>query len=68
MPDAAQLRDLAARMLALAMNAEDQRWLEQLCVRAGEYLDQATALESAAPQATVQQAQQPQSDKKDVLS
>jgi hypothetical protein len=44
MPDAAQLRELAARMLALAMDAKDQQLLERLCVRASDYLDQAIAL------------------------
>jgi hypothetical protein len=47
MPDASHLRDLAARMLALALTAKDQRLLEWLSVRAGEYLDQAAALEAA---------------------
>lgn len=48
MPDAAQSRELAAHMLTLAMNTTDQHWLEQLCVRACEYLDWATALEATA--------------------
>ena len=48
MPTATELRELAARMLALAMNANDQQMLESLCTRAGEYLDQAAALEAAA--------------------
>lgn len=61
MPNASQLRELATQMLALAITTTDQQWLERLCVRAGDYLDQATALESPAPQTTVQQAQQPQS-------
>jgi hypothetical protein len=38
-------------MLALALVAKDQHLLERLCVRAGEYLDQAMTLESAAPPA-----------------
>jgi hypothetical protein len=65
MPDAAEPRELAACMLAVALasEAKDPNLLEWLCVRAGEYLDQATALESATP--AVQQAQQPQPDKKD---
>jgi hypothetical protein len=33
------------------MTSRDQDVLEWLCIRAGEYLEQATALESAAPQA-----------------
>jgi hypothetical protein len=41
MPDAAQLREWAARILALATDAEDRQLLECLCIRAGEYLDQA---------------------------
>jgi hypothetical protein len=52
MPDAIRLRELATCMLALALVAKDQHLLERLCVRAGEYLDQAMALESAAPPAT----------------
>jgi hypothetical protein len=52
MPDAAQLRELAARMLALATDAADQQLLEWLCIRAGEYLDQAGVLEAAQPPAT----------------
>ena len=49
MPDAAQLRELAARMLALALDAKDQQLLERLCVGASDYLDQAIALEAAQP-------------------
>jgi hypothetical protein len=49
MPDGAQLRELAARMLAVA---KDQQLLERLCVRASEYLDQAGVLEAAQPPAT----------------
>jgi hypothetical protein len=49
MLDAAQLREMAARTLALAMQAKDERLLEQLCVRAGDYLDQAGLLEAAKP-------------------
>ena len=52
MLDAAQLRELAARVFALAMHAKDQNLLEQLCVRAGEYLDQAMAIETAQRPAT----------------
>ena len=47
MLDPAQLRQLAARMFAAAMTAKDQHLLEWLCIRAGEYLDQASALETA---------------------
>jgi hypothetical protein len=47
MPDAVQLREMAARMLALAMEANDRQLLEWLCVRACEYLDQAGLLDSA---------------------
>jgi hypothetical protein len=47
MPDAAQLRDLAARMLALAVDAKNQQLREWLCIRAGDYLDQARVLEAA---------------------
>jgi hypothetical protein len=52
MPDAAQLRDLAARMLALAMDVKNQQFRERLCVRASEYFDQAEALEAAGASAT----------------
>jgi hypothetical protein len=66
-PSAAELRDLAARMLALAMGAKDQRLLEWLVIRASEYLDQAMAIEAAGTEATgtspvVQQTQQPQQE------
>ena len=44
MPDAAQLSELAARMLAFAMQAKDQDLLEWLCIRAGDYLDQRQGL------------------------
>lgn len=47
MSDAAHLREMAAHMLALAMGTEDQHLLERLCVRAGEYLDQAGLLDAA---------------------
>jgi hypothetical protein len=39
-------------MLALAMQVKDPQLLEQLCVRAGEYLDQAGQLETAQQPAT----------------
>jgi hypothetical protein len=52
MPTVVQLRDLATRMLALAMQVKDQQLLEQLCARAGEYLDQAGQLETAQQPAT----------------
>jgi hypothetical protein len=52
MPDAAQLRELAARMLALALDAKDQQLLERLCVRASDYLEQARMLEATQPPAT----------------
>ena len=47
MPDAAHLREMAAHMLALAMGTEDEQLLERLCVRAGEYLDQAGLIDAA---------------------
>jgi hypothetical protein len=43
--NAAQLRGLAVRMLAIAMNAKDQQLLDWLCKHAGEYLDKADLLE-----------------------
>jgi hypothetical protein len=66
MPDEAQLRELAARMLALAMQAKDQDLLEWLCIRAGDYLDQATGL-PPTPQAApgVQQPQRLKPDEED---
>jgi hypothetical protein len=64
MPDTGQLRDLAARMLVLALGAKDQHLLEWLVIRASDYLEQATELEAAAQSTAVQQAQQPQPDKK----
>ena len=53
MPDATELRELAARMLALALasEAKDANLLEWLCIRAGEYLDHATALDAPPPAA-----------------
>jgi DNA-binding winged helix-turn-helix (wHTH) protein len=45
--NAAQLRELAVRMLAVAMNAKDQQLLDWLCKHAGEYLDKADLLEVA---------------------
>jgi hypothetical protein len=65
MPDAKRLRDIAARMLAVAVDAKDQKFQELLSKRAGEYLDQAAVLEAAgssAPQETTPQAQHPQPD------
>ena len=45
MPDAERLRQLAARMFAAALATTDQNLIEWLCMRAGEYLDQAGTLE-----------------------
>ena len=47
MPDATRLRDIAARMLAVAVDAKDQKVQELLSKRAGECLDQAAVLEAA---------------------
>ena len=55
-PDAAQLRELAAHVLALAITVKDPQLVERLCVRAVEYLDQAGALEAA--QASAADAEQ----------
>ena len=55
-------------MLALAMTTEDKELAQLLTTRAGEYLDQAGALEGATPpigealQHVAQQAEQPQPD------
>jgi hypothetical protein len=65
MPDVKRLRDIAARMLAVAVDAKDQKVQELLSKRAGEHLDQAGVLEAAgssAPQETTPQAQHPQPD------
>ena len=59
------LRQLAERMLALAMDAGDAQLTEWLSKRAGEYLDEAQALEAAVPpivetpERAAQQAQRP---------
>jgi hypothetical protein len=72
MSSAAELRELATRLLALAVDAQSRGELaysDMLVQRAGEYMDQAEALESgAAPppppapvsEAPAQQQQQPQ--------
>jgi hypothetical protein len=68
MAEPGNLRQLAERMLALAMTTEDEELAQLLATRAGEYLDQARALEAAtppigeAPQHVAQQAEQPQPD------
>lgn len=49
MPDAAQLRQQAAYLFATALATKDQSLLERLCIRAGQYLDQANTLEAAQP-------------------
>jgi hypothetical protein len=64
MAEPENLRQLAERMLALAMKTEDEELAQLLATRAGEYLDQARALEVAtpsigeAPQHVAQQAEQ----------
>jgi hypothetical protein len=60
MSSAAYLRELAARMLAAAMSVKDQNLLEQLAIRAGEYLDRATELEAATPQIGETQSDDPE--------
>jgi hypothetical protein len=68
MAEPENLRQLAERILALAMTTEDKELAQLLTTRAGEYLDQAGALEAAvrpigeAPQHVAQQAEQPQPD------
>jgi hypothetical protein len=65
------LRQLAERMLALAMKIDDPKLAEALATRAGQYLDEARALESTKPpivetlQRVPQQAEQLQPDKSD---
>jgi hypothetical protein len=67
---AARLRDRAARLFAVALRAREDgndQYAEELTLLASEAIDQATDLESRAPQATramprvAQQIQQPQS-------
>jgi len=67
---AARLRDRAARLFAMALRAREDgndQYAEELTLLASEAIDQATDLESRAPQATramphvAQQTQQPQS-------
>jgi hypothetical protein len=53
---------MAERMLALAINAGDPRLTDWLSIRAGEYLDQARALET---QEVAQQAEQLQPNEPD---
>jgi hypothetical protein len=55
MLDPMHLRDLAARMFALAIQTQDREFAEHLARRASDYLDQAAELEKAA-------APQPQPD------
>jgi hypothetical protein len=47
MADSKHLRKMAEKMLAVAMSTEDKVLSSDLTVRAGEYLDQARALEAA---------------------
>jgi hypothetical protein len=52
---AARLRDRAARLFAVALRARedgDDQYAEELTLLASEAIDQATDLESCAPQAT----------------
>jgi hypothetical protein len=67
---AARLRDRAARLFAVALRAREDgndQYAEELTLLASEAIDQATDLESRAPQATramphvAPQTQQPQS-------
>ena len=51
MPNAEELRELAARAFALAINATDQRIIARLYAEACEYVDQAGLLEAAQHQA-----------------
>ncbi len=68
MAEPENLRQLAERMLALAMKMEDEELAQLLATRASQYLDQARALEAAVPpigeasQHAAQQAEQPQPD------
>jgi hypothetical protein len=57
MAEPENLRQLAERMLALAMKTEDEELAQLLATRASQYLDRARALEHVA-----QQAERPQPD------
>jgi hypothetical protein len=48
MPDPKHLREVAARMLATAIQAKDTDWASQLSRRASDYLDEAAELERVA--------------------
>jgi hypothetical protein len=48
MPDPKQFREVAARMLATAIQAKDTYWASQLSRRASDYLDEAAELERVA--------------------
>jgi hypothetical protein len=58
MPDAKHLRDVAARMFAVAMTTRDTEFAGHLARRASDYLDQAAELERAA-----EKGQQPEDQK-----
>lgn len=62
MADPRHLRAMAERILALAINAGDPKLTDWLSIRAGEYLDQAQALET---QQVARQAEQPQPNEPD---
>jgi hypothetical protein len=62
MADARRLWAMAEQMSALAINAGDSKLTDWLSIRAGEYLDQAQALET---QQVAQQAEQPQPNEPD---
>ena len=71
MTEPEHLRQLAERMLALAMKTDDPKLAELLATMAGQYLDEARTLEATkppiveTPQRVPQQAEQPQPDKSD---
>jgi hypothetical protein len=64
MSDPDLLRQMAARMFAVALSSRDRKLAERLTLRASDYLDQAAELERTKP-AITQQAQQPQPKKKE---
>jgi hypothetical protein len=62
MSDPDLLRQMAARMFAVALSSRDKKLAERLTLRASDYLDQAAELERAKL-AITQKAQQPPPEK-----
>jgi hypothetical protein len=65
MADPEQLRKMAERLLAVAIQGPDEEIARELTARASEYLDQAAALEAAQrppeePERVAREADEPQ--------